>query len=153
MSDGYEWYYSADEETWHLAVDKEDAIHMCLSDGYKYICEARRFDFPYSDLFDISEMDFRVMESLNDHWGEDQYSIFKVPPTNEQEAELKALLIGAFKRWADDNNIQLEEPWYFDSIRNVQEIKPENFCWVWTKYVSEVYDDESLKMFYPTLLQ
>lgn len=140
MTDVYEWYFTDDDENWQWApnaADRWDAINEGLDyyDGFPFqICRASKHDFPYHRLFDIDDIDCRTIENNDDIWGEDQDSIFTKAPTRQQGKELESMLIDTFKAWVQKNNIQLETPWCFDKMIDIEEIDPNNYCWVWTQY-------------------
>lgn len=139
MSDVYEWYFSACGENWDLVAGKErwDAIR----DGLTYyggepfkICRASKNEFPFDRMFDVDDMEYRLIDDNPEIWGEDQDSIFRKALTREQKNEIEDMLGAAFKIWCKANNIDLEEPWAFADMQDIEDVDPDNYCWVWTWY-------------------
>lgn len=141
-AENYNWYYSLDEETYHLVgsdtLSRWEVISS-LIDQYElfYIARCKNHEFPYNTLFDVYRMAEDAIENYEELWGEDQDSIYITPPTKEQEKDLKNRLIAAFKEWVNENNIKLAEPFYFAHMKDAEEIDTNNYCWVWTTYSGE----------------
>lgn len=144
MSDDFEWYCSYDQESWTIidAADRWEAVQYVLrNDDGLWICQARKPDFPYDDLFDVDDIDCRMIENdCCEKWGEDQDSIFSEDPTREQKNDLEKRLIQTFKDWAEDHKIDLETPWCFDEMKDIEQIDRDNYCWVWTTYQGRVFN-------------
>lgn len=135
----YEWYHTQSNEYWNLA--ESDDRETIIKEGFEYydleqfsICRAKLHDFPYNGMFDVRLLDERLIENNEELWGEHQDSIFASKVTKEQESELEAMLIDAFKKWVDKNEIKLEVPIMFEHQIDEETIDPVNFCWVWTHY-------------------
>lgn len=146
MSDGFEWYCSCDQESWKVidAADRWEAVQYVLRNGDfdgDWICQASKPAFPYEDLFDIDDIDCRMTEDdCGEKWGEHQDSIFSEDPTREQKRDLEKRLIKTFKNWVQEHKIELEVPWCFDEMKDVEQIDIENYCWVWTTYQGRIFN-------------
>lgn len=125
----FKWYFSVDEEQWYEArgaTTREAAIEAgrCEYGDYDFhICEATRQSFPYHLLFQTDSMFENVMENGEEYWGEDQDGPFTGTVTREQDHDLEAMLIDAFKAWTAKHNIKLEVPWAFGEMRNIEKVK------------------------------
>lgn len=139
----FRWYMSYDRESWtELRADNRwDAIIEGFMDNDDfYICQATHHEFPYGEMFDIEDINSRMIENdCGETWGEDQDSIFFKEPTREQVLELEHRLIATFKKWVVEYGIKLERPWCFDEIKDEEKIEYQNFCWVWTHYRGRIF--------------
>lgn len=144
MTDIYEWYYTQDQDSWELAPsdNRWDTIREGLSyyggESF-YICRASKNEFPFDRLFDVDDMEYRLIDDGCEIWGEDQDAIFRKALTRDQKNELEAALTTTFKDWCVRNNVDLEQPWAFADMQDIETVVTGNYCWVWTQYCARLF--------------